>query len=254
MKYQNPFKLSEISFNNLLYTKIKENNKKKIVYIKYQDKKKLKKFVFQTPSFDYKNNLKSYGKYHEICIPLKCDNEVKELEIENFFNQLDEKILYDAKINNKNWFNKEQIKYQPIIRDKDNNKYIKLKLIKTPDFETILQINNKDKIGYDKIPEDSWAKMILEVYAIWINENGFGLFIRPILISFKPKEKLEYNYNFVEDSSDDDVIDTENEIFMKSDKIVVKTEDVNETTQINLPDVYLEDTDDLSETSSEEKN
>ena len=48
--------------------------------------------------------------------------------------------------------------------------------------------------AFDEINKDCWLKCILEIYAIWINENGFGLFIRPILLSFKPSMKISYNY------------------------------------------------------------
>ncbi len=48
--------------------------------------------------------------------------------------------------------------------------------------------------------------MILECYAIWINSNNdFGIFLRPILISFTPKET--YNYKFIEDSDEGDEFD-----------------------------------------------
>jgi hypothetical protein len=53
-----------------------------------------------------------------------------------------------------------------------------------------------------------WAKMLLECYAIWINNNNdFGIFLRPIVISFKSRDKEIYNYNFLEDSDDEDIFD-----------------------------------------------
>ena len=67
---------------------------------------------------------------------------------------------------------------------------IRIKIVKSSDFETLLQINNKERISEEDIPNDSWVKMILEVYAIWINKNGFGIFLRPILVSFKPLIKF----------------------------------------------------------------
>ena len=76
------------------------------------------------------------------------------------------------------------------------------------------------------ITQNAWVKIILEAYAIWINENGFGLFLRPILLSFKKDEYVLYNYELMEDSDElDDIIHTvnnENSIFIKSEiKIVV---------------------------------
>ena len=63
--------------------------------------------------------------------------------------------------------------------------------------------------------------MILECYAIWINSNNdFGLFFRPVLLSFNLKEKDIYNYKFIESDEDEiDIPDTEinHNIFMKGD-------------------------------------
>ena len=77
--------------------------------------------------------------------------------------------------------------------------------------------------------------MILECYAIWINSNNdFGLFLRPVLISFTLKEI--YNYNFVDDSDEElNVPDTEinSNIFMKINKSS-KTKYNNSTTQLEI--------------------
>ena len=58
------------------------------------------------------------------------------------------------------------------------------KLLKTKNFETIIQMNNKTKIDSEMLPGDSWVKMILEIYAIWINPNNDfgGLYARIIRI------------------------------------------------------------------------
>ena len=49
---------------------------------------------------------------------------------------------------------------------------------------------------------------------LWINKNGFGLFVKPVLISFIPIEIKKYK--FLEDSEDeiDDIIDDTNSIFL----------------------------------------
>ena len=59
--------------------------------------------------------------------------------------------------------------------------------------------------------------MIIEVQAIWINSNGFGLFLKPILISFAPIEIKKYK--FLDDSEDevDDIIDSENSVFLNAE-------------------------------------
>ena len=91
------------------------------------------------------------------------------------------------------------------------------------------------------IPEDSWCKMILECYAVWINTNNdFGIFFRPILISFIPKQKEIYNYKFVQDSDSEeenefDIPDTEinNNIFMKIDESI-NVSNADSTSQLEI--------------------
>jgi hypothetical protein len=89
--------------------------------------------------------------------------------------------------------------------------------------------------------------MILECYGIWINANNdFGIFFRPILISFTPKEKEDYNYKFIEDSDDDgvDIFDTEvnQNIFMKIEPSVNNKQKHNNdsTSQLDYNEIIKE--------------
>ena len=86
--------------------------------------------------------------------------------------------------------------------------------------------------------------MILETYAIWINSNNdIGIFFRPILVSFTPRVKEQYNYKFVEDSEEDfDVPDTEvrdTNIFMNVNN---SNNNDNDSTQLEL-DKYINNLD-----------
>ena len=236
--YDVPFKIEEINFDNLIYKDIKSNSRKTVVFLKYKKKNTLKNFVIQTPSFLNINKAEtSNGKHYDLDIPLygKRDDKVKEFV--NFLKKLDEKIIFDAKINSSAWFNNfditEEINYQEIIRKSDNKKFnngiFRVKIIKNDDFNTMLQINNQAKINPDSIPVNSWVKMIIEVQAIWINKNGFGLFLKPILISFNPIEIKKYR--FIDDSEDevDDIIDSENSVFINAEK---KDSNQNEETSV----------------------
>jgi hypothetical protein len=145
---------------------------------------------------------------------------------------------------------------------------LKLKIIKNNDFETMLEINNNKpnhkKISIQDIPEDSWCKMILEAYAIWVNSsNDFGIFFRPILISFTSKEKEIYNYRLVDDSEEEDdnidIPDTEyktpNNLFMKIEHQPNQS-NANETTsqlEINKLIHHLESESEHSESLSDLK-
>lgn len=228
MNYQEPLNTLSVDFNKIVYPKIKNSETKKLILIKYNDKSKLKNFVFQTPTLLnlYKPELN--GNYADLEIALVGKETNKVNKFKKFLNELENKIKADAQYNANSWFNLESdnqtINFQKIIRDSENHTegIIKLKIIKNNDFETILQLNNNKRIGFNDVPEDSWCKMILECYGIWVNTNNdFGIFFRPILVSFTPKEKKVYNYKFIEDSDEDDndidIPDTEvnKDIFMK---------------------------------------
>ncbi len=236
MSSKTPYRYNEIDIDNICYTDIKYNNKKTVIYIKYDDNTKFKNLVFQTPSMISINNIQNKNNIFELDVPLVGKEQNKIEPFIDFLNKLDKKIIKDAKHNNK-WFerfaNVKTMKYQKTIREsvneKNKNGVIRLKLLRTDDFETLVQSNNT-KINIEDINKDCWLKCILEIYAIWINENGFGLFIRPILLSFTPCMKISYNYKILDDSEDEgsNVIDTVNNndnssIFIRSESEITSS-------------------------------
>lgn len=221
--YNLPFKISDINLENLVYKEVKSNSKKTVVFLKYKKKNSLKNLVIQSPTFLNINNPVKNKNYWDLDVPLHGKKTDKVNNFVRFLKNLDDKIVYDARINSSKWFENfetDEINYQQIIRTAEDKRFtngmIRLKILKNNDFQTMLQINNKESIDVNNIPQNSWIKMIIEIQAIWINKNGFGLFLKPILISFTPIEIKRYK--FIEDSEDevDDVLDSENGIFLKS--------------------------------------
>jgi hypothetical protein len=230
MNFQEPYRIHQIDFDNIVYNKVKTSESKKIIFIKYQEKHKQNPFVIQCPTILSVNEAyKINDDYHELEIPLITQEKNKNELLINFFEDLDRKIISDAKNNSKLWFdevkNKDSIRYKKIIKESDTYKdgIIRLKIIKNVDFETLLQIENKKRLQIKDIPNNSWCKMLLEIYAIVINyqNNSFYVFLRPIILSFKEKQIVNYNYKFLEDSDSDkgelDIPDSElNGLFLKS--------------------------------------
>ena len=224
-----PLNIHDIDLNNITYTKIKSNQTKKIILLKYNDKSKtnsIKNFVIQTPTLLNISSPDFTSGFAEIEVALdgKYNNRIDSFI--SFLNNLENKIKADAQTNAAGWFNmndNQTINFQKIIRESSNYSKgtLKIKIIKNNDFETLIQLNNTHKIDTNSIPANSWCKMILECYAIWINSNNdFGLFFRPVLLSFNLKEKDIYNYKFIESDEDEiDIPDTEinHNIFMKVD-------------------------------------
>jgi len=247
-----PYHISEIDINKICYTDIKSTSKKTIVYLKYNDNNKLKNIAFQTPLLLSNNLIECRKKTFELDVPLVGKKTDKILKLANFLNSIDKKIVKDAKTNNK-WFEKfAHIKrkngyiYQKILRDSTENKYpngiIRLKILKTDDFETILHINN-NRASIDEINNnrDNWLKCILEIYAIWINEDGFGLYIRPIILSFKPCIDITYNYKMMEDS--DEIEDVEIDTVINDNSIFIRSESEITSSVLELPSGTYSDND-----------
>jgi len=266
MNSQEPYRLSNIDLSNIVYTTVKQTDTKKIILIKYQDKSKLRNFVFQTPTLLNINEPKLFLKdnvgYGEIEVALYNSNNNKINKLLNFFKELSNKINNDAKVNSE-WFdNDAPLQFQKIVRKSDTfkNGTIKLKLLKNNNFETIIQKNNKQKMKMDMLTSNTLVKILLEVYAIWINQNNdFGVFLRPILVSCN---KDSYNYKFIPDSDDeyddDDIPDTEvnNNIFIKSNKDYDATSsnlEYNSELLSNTSESQMLDTD-VKNPSVEDKN
>jgi len=245
MDYLEPLKISLIDLNNISYSKIRELNNKKIIIVKYDYGDKYKNFVFQTPTLLNLNKPNYCNQYVEMAITLEGKEKNKVNTFLKFINDLENKIKSDAVVNLNSWFkldkNKQDINFQKIIRD-DNT--IRIKILKNNDYETLVNYNNK-KINLSSIPDNTWCKLILECYAIWINSNNnFGIFFRPILISLLPKLKKIYNYNFIGDETDSDNIDipdteiniTQNNLFL--DSHTLDKSNNNSTSQLEINELY----------------
>jgi hypothetical protein len=201
MPLEEPLRISKIDLEKIVYTKVKKSNNKNIVIIKYGNSKS--NFVFQTPSL----NLVS-RQDNNIEVSLVGKEKEKVNSFSKFLVNLENKLKNDAQDNYNNWFDNSNptINFQKLMRvsDQYNTGTLKFKIINSDDFKTIITNNTNNN--------NVWVKMILELYAIWINPNNtFGVYLRPIMVSFENKNN--YNYKFVESDSDSetnvDIPDTE---------------------------------------------
>ena len=249
-------RLQEINLNKINYVKIKNLDNKKQIYIDYENKP----LVFQCPTLLNDNlPIKITDDYYELEIPLITQEKNKQNSLIDFLKNIDSKISEDANNNVKLWFNENNMSYffKTIVKDSEKYKKgsIKLKIIKTIKFESILLENNK-QININDIQKDWWVKILLEIHSIIINHDNktFYLFIRPHAFSFKNKE-ITSNYNFLEDSdSNEEIPDSDiNNLFLKqsnnksnekqtSSQINYKINQINELSKSNF-----------STTSSEKK-
>jgi hypothetical protein len=148
--------------------------------------------------------------------------------------------------------------FKTIVKDSEKYKkgVIKLKIIKTIKFESILLENNK-QININDVLKDWWVKILLEIHSIIINNENktFYLFLRPHVFSFKDKQ-IKSNYNFLEDSdSNEEIPDSDiHNLFLKQTKNN-KSNEKQTSSQINynLKQLDLMSKNNLSLTSSENK-
>ena len=258
-------RIQEIDLNKINYVKVKDIDSKKQIFIEYENKP----LVFQCPSL-FNNNLpiKITDDYYELEIPLIAQDKNKKNSLINFFKKVDSKIVNDANNNVKLWFNENKMSYffKTIIKDSETYKEgtIKLKIIKTIKFESILFLENDKKINIKDIPKESWVKILLEFHSIIINNENktFYLFLKPHAFSFN-EQKVKLNYNFLEDSdSDDDILYSDiNNLFLKQTKNdkSIKFNENQSSSQINYDIKKLKNTEvksnsNFSSTSSSEKS
>ena len=101
---------------------------------------------------------------------------------------------------------------------------IKLRLCNNKELVTKLIVNDEVVSNFDDIlSNESTTKMIIEIYAVWIKTNSFGLLLRPINILMKFKENPVYNYKFLENSENDSPVYELSESHFQSEKNNINT-------------------------------
>lgn len=247
------YKISEIKLDDIQYSKIKDNKRKKYVYISFNDNKN-KRLIFQTPELYNICDIIKKEDYCELWIPLAGPNFKKTKSFIDFLNKLDDKLLNDGEKYKDEWFGdvddkiykgtiRQTIYKEPIFE----NGIIKIKVVLNS-HKPIITINNKQKIEPYEIKNNNYIKLILECYGIWITKKNntiiYGLFFKPLLIDLKTEitKTVEFRDSDDELSVPDTEIETipikqnkeelkpiqETEVVQES-KIVQESEIVQET-------------------------
>jgi hypothetical protein len=222
MNLREPYRYKQLNLDNIIYSKPKQLSNKKIIYVKYNDNNTMNQLVFQCPTL-LNINKPTYAtdEYQELEIPITTQDKDKQQQFIDFIQSIDDKVVKDATSGRYDWNCNSNITYKKILKESN---LLKLKVIKSKDFETLIQSESNKKIKPNDIPVNTWCKILLEVYAIVVNNktNTYNILLRPIIISFK--EKMVYNYSVIDcsdDEEDDNVLDTEvNNIFFKQNNKV----------------------------------
>jgi hypothetical protein len=244
MNILEPYKINDVKFDNIIFKKIKMISNKKIIFLKYKDDK-LNNFVIQLSKI--KNN--NVNNQNEIEFIIENPNYI------SFFEKLDNFIVNQAHINHK-WFdhleNKSSVNYERILRD---NNSIKIRLCNNSELVTNLVINDDIVTNFDDVTtNESTTKIILEIYAIWIKTNSFGLLLRPINILMKLKEKQIYNYKFLEESDNDSIVSELSESHFYSEENNSENNSEENNSEENNSEENNSEENNSEENNSEENN
>jgi hypothetical protein len=215
--------------------------------LKYNDEdNNLKPPMIQLPDLYMNDDIKrldsNYVTY-EILLPLLSRNINTTQLVKSFFQSLDNKIVQDAKQYNTLWNLNPNIKYKMLIKniEGDNvdniydNGIIKLKFIKSKGFNTRVYDCNKniikEKYYTQTLTGNCYIKSIIELVAIWIKDEVFGLYIRPHQLKVTDSGKLPVfslkDYSFIDDTESD-----------KDEQLLYDTE-ANKTPTLEVPDINI---------------
>ncbi len=197
---KNPLNIKDIVFENIKYIPMKNG---KGVILRYMYNNSDEKFFFQTPELVIKE-ININNKLSEIYLNLDDSSENLNL-FKNFLVNLDKSVVKTAR-SNKDWFKSNNIKFKGLIRyDNFNLPYLKLK-IKNSYLDNVNITSNRqsEKCIFSDLQNDMKVKIILDVNGLWINENSFGIYLKPYLIDIRQSYEL-----FLNESSEDELLDTD---------------------------------------------
>lgn len=219
------FDINSVNIGEVLKNKKGGN----IVYIKYDD---LKKLTIQTPLMsapfgistyvDEANNTKKYT------IDLSFKGEEEDPKIALFKKKMqmfDDFLIEEGTKNSKAWFGKNQKKevvealYRPLVKpSKEPEKYaptMKVKILASKEDEFQVEAykyTDKSKFDFKDIAKGAKVQMILEASSIWfVGKTQFGITWVLKQARVQQPEKL-LGYSFRDDSDDEEDEEEEEEL------------------------------------------
>ena len=207
---KNPFNIRDIKLDKIIFSKASLNENSKNIYLKYNNNGKLSRFLIQTTELEIKDIQASTNDVTIILVNLKSNNNKKLNNFVNFIYKLDNHIIETGK-SNPEWFYSNNVKFKGLIRqDADCDiPYLKLK-IKNYMLKNLQVTYDKqsEKKSFKDLKKHDNIKLVLDIFGLWVNKNGFGLYLKPVLIDIRDSNEL----TFYESSEDNDIIDTEKNI------------------------------------------
>jgi len=196
-----PFNVKDIKFDNIKF--IPSGNGKSVM-LRYLHNNKQNKFFIQTPELVL-SNIESDDNITTLYFDLKSLNSNRISSFINFLINLDKTIIQNARAN-KDWFSSNNIKFKGLIRYNNSTEpYLKLKVKSSSIYKLrVTSDRQSEKCVFSDLKPNMKVKMIIDVNGLWINNNGFGIYLKPFIIDIRETYDLILN-----NSSEEDIVDTE---------------------------------------------
>jgi len=199
-----PYLPKDFDLNSIVYSDVQlDAPNKKSIFI--YDKVPGKKIYIQSPELQNMIGLNKKSKYYELNLPLYGKKSSHVSSFINFIKELDNKVISDAKVNKNTWFDQsnKNVKYRSLVKNIHQD-YIDTVEFKEGMFENgIIKLKitdgihitaNGNKIQPEEIKLDYGIRTIFQLYAIWISNDLFGIYLKPIRIDQKYKiiEQIDF--------------------------------------------------------------
>jgi len=220
-----PFNVKDIKFDNIKF--IPSGNGKNVM-LRYLHNNKQNKFFIQTPELVL-SNIESDDSVTTLYFDLKSVNSNRISSFINFLINLDKTIIQNARAN-KNWFSSNNIKFKGLIRYNNSTEpYLKLK-VKTSSIYKLRVTSDRqsEKCVFSDLKSNMKVKMIIDVNGLWINDDGFGIYLKPFIIDIRETYDLILN-----NSSEEDIIDTDIIEKTETNSILNLDTDIQNVTESN---------------------
>lgn len=215
------YKMEEIDLDRIVYSKPVSYNKDiSSIHISYNDPicGNVPLLIQSPPMYctDGITKTNSNSITHELLLCIQSKTEKYTSQMKSFFEQLDKKLIIDAK-NKYSWDeNTKKLTYKVLMRQTNDtdpfhsNGILKIKFIKSNGFETRVFNKNKSVVHQENYTEafsnKCYVKLIMECASLWKNKtNIFGLYIRPHQVRIDyglPPMNILQSYSFMDETEE----------------------------------------------------
>lgn len=250
----------QINITNIKASTLMQNGSKRYSLLSFEHEPKSghrkEQIIFQTPLFEEAMEIEHYNDYGDYYYVIPNDSEGNKMA--DFIVELEKHVIQILFKNKENWFPKiDNVTFRSLIKSYTNEQGLECKVIKFKipyntktnllNVDTIenldLSTGNREKISVKEI-ENGLIRMIVNVNAIWLTDNMFGIYLRPIHIEEirPPIQECDSDFEFQNTAVNNETISkTVNSVShyieseMKQNNVIVKKDTTSTDSQPSHP-------------------